>query len=125
MFEVADGGILFLDEIGEMSLDLQASLLRILEDGEVVRVGGNEPKKVDVRIISATNKDLMEMLRQGTFRRDLFYRLNTTSIYIPPLRERRDGIPGLARKALSDLNEKYEMHKELSDEYIKILETMD
>ena len=94
--EVADNGTLFLDEIGEMPLALQAKLLRFLDAGEFRRVGSNRTLRVDVRIIAATNKDLIALVREGTFREDLFYRLNVINVTVPPLRERRDDIPDLA-----------------------------
>jgi DNA-binding NtrC family response regulator len=95
-FLEADGGTLFLDEIGELRLDMQVKLLRALQEGEIDPVGGKRPVKVDVRIISATNKDLAELTRQGQFREDLFYRLNVFPIFVPPLRERHEDIPALA-----------------------------
>jgi len=96
LFELANGGTLFLDEIGDMSLDLQTKLLRVLEEGEVRPVGGREYKKVDVRIISATNRPLPEMIRKNEFREDLFYRLNVINVTLPPLRDRREDVPLLA-----------------------------
>lgn len=93
LFELADNGTLFLDEIGDMSLDLQTKLLRVLEEGEVRPVGGREVKKVDVRIVSATNRELEKLVREGNFREDLYYRLNVFNIALPPLRERREDIP--------------------------------
>jgi DNA-binding NtrC family response regulator len=94
-FEEASGGTLFLDEIGEMSLAAQVSLLRVLQDGEFTRVGGNEVIKTDVRVIAATNKNLEHEIEEGRFRRDLFYRLNVYPIHLPPLRERSDDIEQL------------------------------
>ena len=96
LFEVANGGTLFLDELGELDKSMQVKLLRFLESGEVRRVGENEPFKVDVRIVCATNSDLQEMVQAGTFREDLVFRVNTFEIHLPPLRERREDIPELA-----------------------------
>lgn len=95
-FELADGGTLFLDEIGEMSLGMQAKLLRVIQEGVYYRVGGNAIVNVDVRVISATNRDIEKEVSEGNFREDLFYRLNVVQIRIPPLRERKDDIPLLA-----------------------------
>lgn len=92
LFELANGGSLFLDEIGDMSLSLQAKLLRVLQEKEITRIGGYNPIPVDVRIIAATNKNLEQMVRQGTFRSDLYYRLNVIPVHVPPLRERREDI---------------------------------
>jgi len=94
-FEVVDGGTIFLDEIGDISPRMQAALLRVLQDGEIIRVGGNSPIRVDVRIIAATNRDLALAVQEGTFRLDLYYRLNIINISIPPLRERKEDIVGL------------------------------
>lgn len=96
-FEYAHGGTLFLDEIGDMPLPMQPKLLRVLESGEVVRVGANESRNVDVRFISATNHDLDKLIEEGKFRKDLFYRINGMVIHLPALRERRDDIPMLAQ----------------------------
>ncbi len=100
LFEVADGGTLFLDEVGEMPPNLQARLLRVLEDGEIRRVGGTTTTKVDVRLISATNRDLDDEVRQGRFRRDLYYRLNLLIVHLPALRDRTGDIPLLAHHFL-------------------------
>jgi two-component system, NtrC family, nitrogen regulation response regulator NtrX len=105
-FEQADGGTLFLDEIGDMSLAAQAKVLRVLQEGKLEKVGGAETRAVDVRVIAATNKDLVEEAQRGRFRADLYYRLNVVPIYVPPLRDRREDVPllvdyFLARVALS------------------------
>ncbi|MDQ0340543.1 transcriptional regulator of acetoin/glycerol metabolism [Caldalkalibacillus uzonensis] len=101
-FEEADGGTLFLDEIGEMPLDLQVYLLRVLQESEVLRLGASAPRRVNVRIIAATNKNLEEMVREGRFRKDLYYRLNVVDIHMPPLRERKEDIPSLAHYFLKE-----------------------
>jgi transcriptional regulator with GAF, ATPase, and Fis domain len=95
--EAADGGTVFLDEIGELALPLQAKLLRVLQERELVRVGGTKPIKVDIRVLAATNRTLSEAAKEGKFREDLFYRLNVLSCQIPPLRKRREDIPLLAQ----------------------------
>jgi len=101
LFEVADGGTLFLDEVGEMSAAMQGKLLRILQTGELRRVGAERTRKVDVRIIAATNRDLGRMVEEGKFRQDLFFRLSVARIALPPLRERRDDIPAIVEHLLS------------------------
>ena len=100
-FERANGGTLFLDEIGDMPFDVQARLLRVLQFGEFLRVGGRDVIKTDVRIISATNKNLLNSIDQNLFREDLYYRLNVINIDIPPLREREDDIIDLAKHFLN------------------------
>lgn len=105
-FEIADGGTIFLDEIGEMSLPLQAKLLRVLESRSFERLGSNKTIAVDVRIISATNRDLKEEVEKGNFRKDLYYRINVVPISLPPLRERKDDIPLLVRSFLKKLEKK-------------------
>lgn len=108
-FEVANGGTLFLDEVGELPLSTQARLLRVLETGEFIKVGSSKVEKTDVRVVAATNMNMIEATRNGRFREDLYYRLNTVPIYIPPLRKRRNDIPLLFRKFASDCAEKYSM----------------
>jgi transcriptional regulator with PAS, ATPase and Fis domain len=108
-FEEADGGTIFLDEIGELPLAMQVKLLRVLENGEIIPVGSSTAQKINVRVVAATNIDLVAAVRNGRFREDLYYRLQQISIYIPPLRERIDDIPLLFRKFSSDVAEKYHM----------------
>ncbi len=103
-FEIADGGTIFLDEIGEMPLDLQTTLLRIIENKEIMRVGGNKVRSVDVRILAATNKILLDEVANGNFREDLYYRLNVFTIRIPPLRERKDDVPLLIDRFVKDIS---------------------
>lgn len=105
-FEQADGGTLFLDEIGDMSADAQAKVLRALQENAIIRVGGSQKIKVDVRVLAATNKDLMEEIEQGNFREDLYHRINVIPIHIPPLRERKEDIPALAVNCLKRLSAK-------------------
>lgn len=118
LFEIADGGSLFLDEIGEMPLNLQVKLLRVLENGTFRRVGGTNDIKVDVRIISATNKDLKEEVEAGRFREDLYYRLNVVPLKIPPLRERKEDIPLLVNHFLKKLSAS---PKKVTPEAMKIM----
>ena len=110
-FEVADGGTLFLDEIGELPKDTQAMLLRVLQDGEFIKVGSSKVEKTDVRVIAATNINLMHAVSTGKFREDLFYRLNAIQITMPSLRDRKDDIYLLFRKFSSDFSERYGMRK--------------
>ncbi|MBO7074722.1 MAG: sigma-54-dependent Fis family transcriptional regulator [Bacteroidales bacterium] len=106
-FEVADGGTLFLDEVGELPLATQARLLRVLENGEFIKVGSSKIQKTNVRVVAATNVDIPMAIEKGRFREDLYYRLNTVPIHIPALRERKDDIKLLFRKFASDFAEKY------------------
>ena len=108
-FAEADGGTIFLDEVGELPLSTQARLLRVLESGEYIKVGSSKVQKTDVRIVAATNVNLTEAISEGRFREDLYYRLNTVPIKIPPLRERAEDIALLFRKFASDFAEKYRM----------------
>lgn len=108
-FEVADGGTIFLDEVAELPLQTQVRLLRVLETGEFIKVGSSKVQKTDVRIIAATNEKMDQAIRKGKFREDLFYRLSTVPITLPPLRERRDDIHLLFRKFAADFAEKYRM----------------
>lgn len=121
-FEQADGGTLFLDEIGDMSLQAQAKVLRALEENVIERVGGTSPIPVDARIIAATNKNLEEEIRKGTFREDLYHRLNVIPIAVPPLRQHRDDIPVLAQAFLEDVCRRNGIaQKTLSDEVLEAL----
>jgi transcriptional regulator with PAS, ATPase and Fis domain len=106
-FEVSNGGTIFLDEIGEMPLGTQARLLRVLENGEFIKVGSSKVLKTDVRVVAATNVNLLQAVERKAFRQDLYYRLNTVPIYVPPLRERGEDIELLFRKFASDFSEKY------------------
>lgn len=108
-FEVADGGTIFLDEVGELPLSTQARLLRVLESGEFIRVGSSKTMKTDVRIVAATNINMVEAINSNRFREDLYYRLNTVPISVPPLRDRPDDILRLFRKFATDFAEKYRM----------------
>lgn len=122
LFEEANGGTIFLDEIGEISLNLQAKLLRVLQEREIVKVGDNRSLKIDVRVITATNANLEEELRAGRFREDLYYRLNVIPIIIPPLRQRTDDIPLLVHHLIGSFNQDYGRCVErVSDEALQVL----
>ncbi|MGB1019779.1 MAG: sigma-54 interaction domain-containing protein [Flavobacteriaceae bacterium] len=108
-FEVADGGTIFLDEVGELPLTTQVRLLRVLESGEFLKVGASKVEKTNVRIVAATNVNMAEAIQKGKFREDLYYRLSTVEITLPPLRERKEDIPLLFRKFASDFAQKYHM----------------
>ena len=121
-FEVTDGGTLFLDEIGELPISTQVRLLRVLESGEFIRVGSSQVQKTNVRVIAATNVDLTKAIREGQFREDLFYRLNTVPIKVAPLRERSDDVLLLFRKFASDFAERYNMPSiRLTDDAQKVM----
>ncbi len=123
LFELADGGVIFLDEVSEIPLNCQVKLLKVIEDMEVMRVGGVKPTNLNVRIIAATNKSLPKMVKEGKFREDLFYRLYVVPIKIPPLRERREDIFPLDWNFLRLYNKKFDKSKKLSGEIIQVLET--
>ncbi|MCH7409271.1 sigma-54 dependent transcriptional regulator [Belliella sp. DSM 111904] len=120
-FEVTDGGSIFLDEIGEMPLGTQARLLRVLENGEFIKVGSSKVQKTNVRVIAATNVNLIKAVEKGKFREDLYYRLNTVPIYVPPLRERGEDMVLLFRKFTTDFSEKYSVKPISLDEDAKQL----
>ena len=120
-FELANNGVIFLDEIGELPLEMQAKLLRAIQDGEFYRVGGTSPVKTNVRIISATNKDLEKLVEEGSFRRDLYYRLNVVPIRIPSLAERTDDIPALVSHFLEKYGQKIGVKREIDDNAIEYL----
>ncbi len=115
-FALADGGTLFLDEIGDMPTGLQAKLLQVLQDGEFTPLGSEKSVRVDVRVLAATNRDLERAVEEGTFRRDLYYRLNAISVKLPPLRDRRLAIPVLAEHFLQKYNEQHSMKAQLSSQ---------
>ena len=123
LFELAHNGTIFLDEIGEMPLSLQGRLLRVLQEKEILKIGGNHILNINIRVIAATNKNLLTMVNVGSFRQDLYYRLNIIDIKIPPLRERKGDITELANIFIDRMNKKYDtMVSQISNEVIKILE---
>ena len=121
LFEEADGGSIFLDEIGDMAPITQAKLLRVLQNGEIRPVGASVSRRIDVRVIAATNRDLIEAVRTYKFREDLYFRLNVIQISIPPLRDRLDALPALVNHFLARYNMKYEKHIRAIDEQVQIL----
>lgn len=123
IFEAADGGTVFLDEIGDLPLHMQAKFLRVLQQKRIIRVGGTTPIDLDVRIIAATNRNLKQMVKEGLFREDLYYRLNVVPINIPPLRERKDDILPLAKHFLMVTNRKYHTNKAIAPDAISVLES--
>ncbi|QGT98662.1 AAA-type ATPase [Candidatus Syntrophocurvum alkaliphilum] len=122
LFELANNGMIFLDEIGELSLRLQVKLLRVLQNKEIVRVGGNTSIPINMRIITATNRNLEKMVEESTFREDLYYRLNVIPIHIPPLRERKEDIPILVTHFVEEFNNKYNKNKYFSPEALDSLQ---
>ena len=124
-FELADNGIIFLDEVGELPFDVQAKLLRVIQDGEFYRVGGSTPVKTNVRIISATNRDLEDAVNQKKFRRDLYYRLNVFPIRVPSLKERRAEIPALTKYFIKKYGEKFGINRTISEDALDYLKSRD
>ncbi len=120
-FELADGGTIFLDEIGDMPINMQAKILRVLQENELERVGGYDPIPINVRVIAATNQDLEKKMNNNTFRSDLYYRLNVIQIKIPPLRERTEDITDFVNYFLEELNEKYGTNISLEPEVLQVL----
>lgn len=123
MFELANGGTILLDEIGELPLDVQSKLLRVLQEREVLRIGANKPIPLDVRVLSATNRDLEKDVEEGEFREDLFFRLNVIPINIPPLRDRSEDVPQLIQFFLEKLNKKYKKIISIKEETINVLKS--
>ncbi len=121
LFEAANHGTIFLDEIGELPYIMQVKLLRVLQEQEIVRVGGTHPIQIDVRVISATNRDIKQMIQENLFREDLYYRLSVVTLEVPPLRERRNDILALVRCFVEELNKKYGMDKTLTKNAFQLL----
>jgi len=121
LIELAEGGTLFLDEIGEMPFSLQSKMLRVLQDGKFYRIGGRKEITTNVRVISATNKDLKYLIKQGSFREDLYFRLNVIPVHIPPLKDRIDDIPILVLYFLNYYSEQYNMNKQITLRLMKQL----
>ena len=121
LFEIAGKGTIFLDEIGDMPMNLQVKLLHVLDDKKVLRLGGEKPIKVEGRLIAATNKDLKKLIQEGKFREDLYYRLNVVPINIPPLRERKEDVPSLVKMFLDNYNNEHGTHKTISEGGYNIL----
>ncbi|HET7658549.1 MAG TPA: sigma 54-interacting transcriptional regulator, partial [Bacillales bacterium] len=126
LFEEANGGSIFLDEIGELSPGTQAKLLRVLQENEIIRVGGTKPVTIDVRVIAATNVDLEARMSEGKFRKDLYYRINKMPIHIPPLRQRKQDLPNLCKHLIAKLNIEYGRNVEgITEEALSHLEQYD
>ena len=120
-FEFANNGTLFLDEIGELPLSMQSKFLRAIQEKEIIRIGGNSPIPIDVRIIAATNKNLEKAMEEGKFREDLFYRLNVIPIEIPSLKQRKEEIEPLAFSFIEQFNRKYDQNKTMEKGAIRVL----
>ncbi|MBF7083850.1 sigma 54-interacting transcriptional regulator [Desulfallas sp. Bu1-1] len=125
LFEIANSGTILLDEIGEMPIKLQSKLLRVLQEKEIIRLGGTKPIKLDIRLIAATNQKLEEQVKNGLFRQDLYYRLNVVPIHVPPLRSRLEDIPLLVNHFLHKYNEKYKKDKYVDSSAIEIMQQYD
>lgn len=125
LFETADQGTIFLDEVAELTPSMQVKLLEVMDENRFTRIGATQPKTVNVRVIAATNRDLKAMMEQDRFREDLYYRLNVISIGIPPLRERRDDIPALARQIVQGYCEQHNLNKKLGPEMLDVLSKYD
>ncbi|MGO0060653.1 sigma-54 interaction domain-containing protein [Brevibacillus fluminis] len=121
LLELADGGTVMLDEVGEMPMAIQVKLLRVIQEKQIMRIGGIKPRSLDIRIISATNQNLRELVRAGKFREDLYYRLNVVEIQIPPLEERQDDVPLLVHHFFSFFCKQYKVDKQLSDQARELL----
>jgi transcriptional regulator with PAS, ATPase and Fis domain len=124
-FELAEGGTIFLDEIGDMSASMQSKLLRVLQDKEIEKIGGTRVTRVDVRVVAATNRNLEQMVKEGQFREDLFYRLNVFPLHLPPLRERKEDIPVLALHFLAQFCDSYKRQLIMAPEAIDLLQRSD
>lgn len=118
---MANGGTIFLDEIGEMPLHMQAKLLRVLQEREVQPIGSKTPVKIDVRVVCATHRNIEEMVEKGEFREDLYYRLNVLTLEIPPLRERKEDIPELINKFLAEFYKETGIYRRMPEECVRIL----
>ena len=125
LFEVANRGTILLDEIGDIPMELQPKLLRVLQQGEIYRIGNNTPIKLDVRVIAATNNNLTRKMHAGQFREDLYYRINVFPIRVPPLRERREDISGLVTYFLHEYSQRYERTLTISSEVMQMLVNYD
>ena len=125
LFEVANRGTILLDEIGDIPMELQPKLLRVLQQGEIYRIGNNTPIKLDVRVIAATNNNLTRKMHAGQFREDLYYRINVFPIKVPPLRERREDISGLVTYFLHEYSQRYERNLTISGEVMQMLVNYD
>jgi TyrR family helix-turn-helix protein len=119
-FQLANGGTIFLDEIGDLPFNLQVKLLRVLQNREITRVGGTKSIPIDVRIVTGTNRNLLDMVEKKLFREDLYYRLNVVPIHVPPLRERKDDIPPLVNHFVEIFNRKHKLNKKFTQEVIEL-----